>query len=144
MYAGTERTNVCVDKTLNCCWNSLSQVGCFRYQRTFNPQAMYPEIKCDQQSVPTFLIFMENDSTFHSHHQKKMKSLMKRGSTPCSPRTFGNNQGYFVQTSGGIQLESYEDRGRAEDEVITDMPFARPSPLLFLRYAWPVNCVPLY
>ena len=82
---------------------------------------------------------MENDSTFHSHHQTNLKFLMKRGSTPCSPRTFGNNQGYFVPTTGGLQLETYEDRGREEDEVITDVPFARPSSLLFSRYAWPVN-----
>ena len=46
-----------------------------------------------------------------------------------------------MPTTGGLQLESYEDRGREEDEVITDMPFAGPSSLLFLRYAWPVNCV---
>ena len=66
---------------------------------------------------------MENDSTFHSHDQNSLKLSMKRGSTPpCSPRTFGNNQGYFVPTTGGLQLESYEDRGREEDEVITDMP----------------------
>ena len=34
---------------------------------------MYPEIKCDQQSVPTFLIFVENDNTFHSHRQKEFE-----------------------------------------------------------------------
>ena len=46
-------------------------------------------------------------------------------------------------TTGGLQLESFEDRSREVDEVITDRPFARPSSLLFLRYAWPVNCVSL-
>ena len=74
--------------------------------------------------------------------KQTLKFLMKRGSTPCSPRTFGATiKDTFVPTTEGLQLESYEDRGREEDEVITDMPFARPSSLLFLRYAWPVNCV---
>ena len=36
-------------------------------------QAKYTEIKCDQQSVPTFLIFMENDNTFRSHRQKEFE-----------------------------------------------------------------------
>ena len=39
----------------------------------------------------------------------------------------------LLPTSEGLQLESYEDRGREEDEVIVDMPFARPIPLVFLR-----------
>ena len=76
---------------------------------------------------------------FHSHRQQEFEILMKRGSTPWSRlATIKDN---FVPTSEGLPLESYEDRGREEDEVVTDMPFARPSSFLFLRYAWPVNCV---
>ena len=92
--------------------------------------------------VPTFLIFREDDNTFRFHRQKEFEILdeTRLNSVFAQGVRLATIRDTVVPTSEGLQLESYEDRGREEYEVITD-PFARPSSLLFLRYAWPVNCV---
>lgn len=47
--------------------------------------------------------------------------MIKRDSTPFSPRTLPRPKVNLLPTSAGLHLESYEDRGKEEDKRITDM-----------------------
>ena len=72
--------------------------------------------------------------------KKDLKIFIKRVSTPCSLRTFASSQGFCQQE----KLFSWNLTRIRVEKRMGDcrhyMPFARPSSLLFLRYASPVNC----